>query len=268
MERGGGGRMDEEAGKAGRMERVREVEKEGGKGKKERMEGEGEGRWEGEWEGGRMERVRVRGEAGEREEGRMERVRGWREGGRKEGGKGVACKVGERMERVRVRGEAGKRGRKERVRREVGGKEGKREGGRMERVSVREEAGGKEGERKGGGSGMRGARMERVRVGGRGRRGGKDGESEGEMGGGREGGTESDCEVIDFTRSRVKTKSKLTNLMKVSRIDGYNGNKGQIHMEIRYFREIFWKMIKSDDELVIENRENGRFRKITQRRIH
>ena len=27
-------------------------------------------------------------------------------------------------------------------------------------------------------------------------------------------------------------------------------------------------MIKSDDELVIENRENGRFRKITQRSIH
>ena len=27
-------------------------------------------------------------------------------------------------------------------------------------------------------------------------------------------------------------------------------------------------MIKSDNELVIENRENGRFRKITQRRFH
>ena len=45
-------------------------------------------------------------------------------------------------------------------------------------------------------------------------------------------------------------------------------NKGRIHREIRYFREIFWKMIKSDDELVIENRENGRFRKITQRCFH
>ena len=39
-------------------------------------------------------------------------------------------------------------------------------------------------------------------------------------------------------------------------------NKGRIHREISYFREIFWKMIKSDDELVIENRENGIFRKI------
>ena len=45
-------------------------------------------------------------------------------------------------------------------------------------------------------------------------------------------------------------------------------NKGRIQREIRYFREIFWNMIQSDDDLVIENRENGRFRKITQRRIH
>ena len=45
-------------------------------------------------------------------------------------------------------------------------------------------------------------------------------------------------------------------------------NKGRIHREIRYFWEIFWSMIKSDNELVIEIRENGRFRKITQRRIH
>ena len=45
-------------------------------------------------------------------------------------------------------------------------------------------------------------------------------------------------------------------------------NKGQIYREIRYFREIFWNLIKSDDKLVIEIRENDGFRKITQRRIH
>ena len=45
-------------------------------------------------------------------------------------------------------------------------------------------------------------------------------------------------------------------------------NKGRIHREIRYFREIFWNLIKSYNELVIEIRENGRFIKITQRRIH
>ena len=45
-------------------------------------------------------------------------------------------------------------------------------------------------------------------------------------------------------------------------------NKGRIYGKIRDFRKIFWNLIKSDDELVIEIRENGRFRKITQRRIH
>ena len=30
-------------------------------------------------------------------------------------------------------------------------------------------------------------------------------------------------EVVDFTPSRVKNNSKLTNLMKISRIEGYNG---------------------------------------------
>ena len=45
-------------------------------------------------------------------------------------------------------------------------------------------------------------------------------------------------------------------------------NKGRIHREIRYFREIFWNLIKSDDELVIKNREHGRVGMITQRRIH
>ena len=45
-------------------------------------------------------------------------------------------------------------------------------------------------------------------------------------------------------------------------------NKGQIHGEIRDFREIFQNSIKLDDELVIEIRQNGRFRQITQRQIH
>ena len=45
-------------------------------------------------------------------------------------------------------------------------------------------------------------------------------------------------------------------------------NKGRIHEEIRDFLEIFWNLIKSNDELVIEIRENGGFRKITQRPIH
>ena len=45
-------------------------------------------------------------------------------------------------------------------------------------------------------------------------------------------------------------------------------NKGRIHGEIRDFREIFRNSIKLDDELVIEIRQNGRFRQIIQRQIH
>ena len=30
-------------------------------------------------------------------------------------------------------------------------------------------------------------------------------------------------EVVNFTRSRVKNNSKLTNLMKIIQIEGYNG---------------------------------------------
>ena len=35
--------------------------------------------------------------------------------------------------------------------------------------------------------------------------------------------TERDREVVENTRSRVKTKSKLTNFIKLIRIEGYNG---------------------------------------------
>ena len=35
--------------------------------------------------------------------------------------------------------------------------------------------------------------------------------------------TRQDCELVDFTWSRIKTKSKLTNFMKLIRIEGYNG---------------------------------------------
>ena len=45
-------------------------------------------------------------------------------------------------------------------------------------------------------------------------------------------------------------------------------NKGLIHGEIRDFREIFWNSIKSDDKLRRKIRENDRFGKRTQNRIH
>ena len=45
--------------------------------------------------------------------------------------------------------------------------------------------------------------------------------------------TEQDREVINFTRSCVKNNSKLTNLMKISRIEGYNGKYGSNSQGIR-----------------------------------
>ena len=38
--------------------------------------------------------------------------------------------------------------------------------------------------------------------------------------------TRRDREVVDFTRSRVKNYSKLTNFRKFTRIEGYNGKYG------------------------------------------
>ena len=52
-----------------------------------------------------------------------------------------------------------------------------------------------------------------------------------------------------------------------SELRGILVKKGRIHRELRYFWDIFWKLIKLDDELRWEIRENGRFRKITQRSI-
>ena len=51
-------------------------------------------------------------------------------------------------------------------------------------------------------------------------------------------------------------------------LKGIMVNKARIHRELRYFRDIFWILIKLDNELRWEIRENGGFRKITQRSIH
>ena len=45
-------------------------------------------------------------------------------------------------------------------------------------------------------------------------------------------------------------------------------NKGRIHREIKKFMMISLKLIKSDDESMVEIGENGRLRKITSNRFH
>ena len=47
--------------------------------------------------------------------------------------------------------------------------------------------------------------------------------------------------VVNCTRSRVKTKSKLTNLMKISRIEGYNGKYGSNPQGIREISDDLFK---------------------------
>ena len=64
--------------------------------------------------------------------------------------------------------------------------------------------------------------------------------------------TRRNSEVVDFTRSRVKNNFKLTNLMKIIRIEGYSGKKGRIQREIRKFMMFSLKLIKSDDKSMVE----------------
>ena len=64
-----------------------------------------------------------------------------------------------------------------------------------------------------------------------------------------------------------KIKPNLPILGIYHELKGIMVNKGRIHRELRYFREIFWNLVKLDDELRWEIRENGGFRKITQRSI-
>ena len=55
----------------------------------------------------------------------------------------------------------------------------------------------------------------------------------------------------------VKTKSKLTNLMKYLEMRGIMVNMGRIHRELGKFLMISSNLIKSDDELMLKIGENG-----------
>ena len=57
--------------------------------------------------------------------------------------------------------------------------------------------------------------------------------------------------VINCTPIHVKTKSKLTNLMKISRIEGYNDKSGSNPQGNKVFLRDLLEFDQSDDELVI-----------------
>ena len=53
---------------------------------------------------------------------------------------------------------------------------------------------------------------------------------------------ELDCEVIKNTWSPVKIKSKLTNFMKLIRIEGYNDKYGSNPKETREISDVFFEL--------------------------
>ena len=53
--------------------------------------------------------------------------------------------------------------------------------------------------------------------------------------------TRQNCEVVDFTRYRVKNNNELTNLMKMNRIQGYNGKYGSNPQGIKQFLNVIFK---------------------------
>ena len=68
--------------------------------------------------------------------------------------------------------------------------------------------------------------------------------------------TNRDREVVNCIRSCVKIKSKLTNLMKISRIKGYNDKYGSNPQGITKFLMISSNLIKLDDESMIKIGKN------------
>ena len=80
--------------------------------------------------------------------------------------------------------------------------------------------------------------------------------------------TRRDREVVNCTQFLVKIKSKLTNLMKVSRIEGYTGKYGSNPQGIR---EIFYDLFEFHQiKIWIDGRNWGKYIlwKITSRRFH
>ena len=65
--------------------------------------------------------------------------------------------------------------------------------------------------------------------------------------------------------SKIKPNLPIWGIKREMR--GIMVNKGRIHREFRYFWDIFWNLVKLDDALRWEIRENGVFRKKTQRSI-
>ena len=74
--------------------------------------------------------------------------------------------------------------------------------------------------------------------------------------------TRRDREVIDFTRYHVKNNTKHTNLMKMYRIQGYNGKYGSNPQGIKQFLDVIFKFDQIGREIDGKNWGKWYFKKI------
>ena len=74
--------------------------------------------------------------------------------------------------------------------------------------------------------------------------------------------TRRDREVIDFTRYRVKNNTELTNLMKMYRIQGYNGKYGSNPQGIKQFLDVIFKFDQIGREIDGRNWGKWYFKKV------
>ena len=74
--------------------------------------------------------------------------------------------------------------------------------------------------------------------------------------------TRRNREVIDFTRYRVKNHTKLTNLMRMNRIQGYNGKYGSNPQGIKQFLDVIFKFDQIGREIDGRNWGKWYFKKV------
>ena len=74
--------------------------------------------------------------------------------------------------------------------------------------------------------------------------------------------TRRNREVVDFTPYRVKNNTELTNLMKMNRIQGYNGKYGSNPQGIKQFLDVIFKFDQIGREIDGKNWGKWYFKKV------
>ena len=74
--------------------------------------------------------------------------------------------------------------------------------------------------------------------------------------------TRRNREVVDFKQYRVKNNTEVTNLMKMYRIQGYNGKYGSNPQGIKQFLDAIFKFDQIGQEIDGRNWGKGYFKKV------